>query len=331
VSEVVTWLDTIGRVFEGIPDLAAPAEVEAALAEILDDPGLKLYWWDWELGRYVDVAGAATPPVAGPDGTVTWIGYETRKVGAVVHDTRLLEVAEFTTTLVPLMRIAMERDRLHRDLASKLDQLRASRLRILETADAERRRLERNLHDGAQQRLTAALLGLRTLEAKLADDAELRTMAHGTLEELEGAIDELRELARGLHPPLLAHRGLEAALQAGAARAALPVELDLRLPRRLPEALEAAAYYVCSEACTNAVKHARASGLWLSAADDGDTLTVAVRDDGIGGACIECQEEASGLGGLVDRVEALGGTLSIVSPDGGGTTLTAVFPLQPAL
>jgi signal transduction histidine kinase len=331
VSAVVTWLDTIGRVFEGIPDLAAPDEVEAALSEILEDPLLQLYWWDWELELYVDVHGAAAAPTARPGAVVTWIGYETRKIGAVVHDTRLLDVPEFTTTLVPLMRIAMERDRLHRDLVSKLEQLRASRLRILEAADGERRRLERNLHDGAQQRLTAALLGLRSLESRLADDPELRSMAQGTLEELEGAIDELRELARGLHPPLLANRGLEAALRAGAARAALPVEVDLRLPRRLPEAVEAAAYYVCAEACTNAVKHARASGLWLSAVDEGSTLTVAVRDDGIGGACIECQDEASGLGGLVDRVEALGGTLAIVSPDGAGTTLTAAFPLQPAV
>jgi signal transduction histidine kinase len=331
VSEVVTWLDTIGRVFEGIPDLAAPDEVESALAEILEDPLLQLYWWDWELERYVDVRGVAAQPAAPPGAAVTWIGYETRKVGALVHDMRLLDVPEFTTTLVPLMRIAMERDRLHRDLVSKLEQLRASRLRILEAADGERRRLERNLHDGAQQRLTAALLGLRSLASRLAEDPELRPMAQGTLEELEGAIDELRELARGLHPPLLANRGLEAALRAGASRAALPVEVDLRLPRRLPEAVEAAAYYVCAEACTNAVKHARASGLWLRAVDEGSTLTVAVRDDGIGGACIECQDEASGLGGLVDRVEALGGTLAIVSPDGAGTTLTAVFPLQPAV
>ena len=300
VSEVVSWLDTIGRVFEGIPDLATPDQVESALSEILDDPGLTLYWWDWELERYVDVRGVTAEPAAGAGGAVTWVGYETRKIGALAHDARLLDVPEFTATLIPLMRIAMERDRLHRDLVSKLDQLRASRLRILETADGERRRLERNLHDGAQQRLTAALLGLRTLEGRLSEDPELVAMARGALEELEGAIDELRELARGLHPPLLAQRGLEAA-----------------------------AYYVCSEACTNAVKHARASGLWLTVADEESTLTVVVRDDGIGGACIECQEEASGLGGLVDRVEALGGTLAIVSPDGGGTTLTAVFPLEP--
>ena len=118
MSEVVTWLDTIGRVFEGIPDLAAPDEVEAALSEILEDPLLELYWWDWELERYVDVRGVAAEPAAGPGAAVTWIGYETRKVGAVVHDTRLLDVSEFTTTLVPLMRIAMERDRLRAKLDS---------------------------------------------------------------------------------------------------------------------------------------------------------------------------------------------------------------------
>ena len=127
--------------------------------------------------------------------------------------------------------------------------------------------------------------------------------------------------------PLLARQGLAAAIRAGAARASLPVELDLVLPRRLAPALEAAAYYVCAEAVTNTVKHARATQAWLRAVDDGSTLTVTVRDDGVGGACIECQDEATGLGGLVDRVETLGGTLEVVSPDGAGTTLTAVFPL----
>jgi signal transduction histidine kinase len=107
----------------------------------------------------------------------------------------------------------------------------------------------------------------------------------------------------------------------------LPVDLDLVLPRRLTPALEAAAYYVCAEAVTNTVKHARATQAWLRVVDDGSTLTVTVRDDGIGGACVECQDEATGLGGLVDRVETLGGTLEVVSPDGAGTNLTAVFPL----
>jgi signal transduction histidine kinase len=327
VSEVASWLDTIARIFQGIPDLATPEQVQSALREILEDPGLQLYWWDWEQERYVDVAGSPGEPRPEPGMALSRIEYETRRIGAIVHDARLHDVPEFTDTLVPLVRIAMERDRLHRDLVAKLDQLKASRLRILQAGDAERRRLERNLHDGAQQRLTASLLGIRSLAARVEDEPELARLARGAQEELQGAIDELRELARGLHPPLLAREGLAAALRAGAARASLPVELDLDLARRLPVDLEAAAYYVCSEACTNAVKHARASGVWLRAAEDGGTLTVVVRDDGIGGACIECQDEATGLGGLVDRVEALGGTLELISPEGRGTTLTATFPV----
>jgi signal transduction histidine kinase len=327
VSEVASWLDTVARVFHVIPDLPTPGQVESALQDILEDPGLRLYWWDWEREEYVDVDGDPVVPTAAPDTTLTRIEYESRKIGAMVHDPRLLDTREFTDTFLPLMRIAMERDRLHRDLVAKLEQLNASRLRILEAGDAERRRLERNLHDGAQQQLTAALLGIRSLAGKLDGNAELEPVARGALAELEKAIQDLRDLARGLHPPLLARQGLAAALRGGASRASLPVELDLDLPRRLPTAIEAAAYYVCAEACTNAVKHARATGIWLSAKDEGGTLRVVVRDDGIGGACIECQDEATGLGGLVDRVEAFGGTLELSSPEGRGPTLTATFPV----
>jgi signal transduction histidine kinase len=322
------WFDTIRRIFEAIPDLATPHEVEGALREILGDPTLEVYWWDWERECYVGVDGSLCAPVARPGGVVTPIEYETRRIGALVHDAGLCEVPEFTEAFVPMIRIAMERDRLHRDLVTKLDQLQASRRRMVSTADAERRRLERNLHDGAQQRLTSALLMLRALEAELAGDRGLTALVQRTLDELQGAIDDLREIARGLHPPLLAREGLETALRAGAARASVPVELDLRIPVRLPEPVEAAAYYVAAEAVTNTVKHARASQAWLSAVHAGPALTVVVRDDGVGGACVECgTEEATGLGGLTDRVEALGGTLVVVSPDGGGTTLTATFPI----
>ena len=324
---VASWLDTIGQVFQVIPDLATPEEVQSALREILEDPALELYWWDWERERYVDVHGTTWAPDGRPGAATTWVGYETRKIGAVVHDRGLLEDAEFLEIFLPLVRIAMERDRLHRDLIAKLEQLKASRLRILQAGDDARRRLERNLHDGAQQRLTAALIGVRALAADLVEDAALGPRAHGALVELEGAIDDLRELARGLDPPLLARQGLDAAIRAGATRASLPIALELVLPRRLPAPVEAAAYYVCAEAVTNAVKHARATRVWLRVVDGGSALTVTVRDDGVGGACIECQEEATGLGGLVDRVETLGGTLEVVSPEGVGTTLTAVFPV----
>ena len=210
----------------------------------------------------------------------------------------------------------MERDRLHRDLVTKLEQLNASRLRIVRAGDAERRRLERNLHDGAQQRLTTTLLPLRSLATKVfarpGVASACRRRARGSF---RAPIEDLRELARGLHPPLLAREGLEAALRAGATRSTVPVELDVRIDRRIPPALEAAAYYVCAEAATNTVKHAQASQIWLSAVQENGTLTIVVRDDGIGGACVECgTEEATGLGGLKDRVEALGGVLDVDSP-----------------
>jgi signal transduction histidine kinase len=327
VSAGSSWLDTIGRIFTTIPDLAAPREVQAALREILDDPALCLYWWDWERGRYVDVQGTVAEPAPVPGAMVTAIEYPSRRIGAMLHRRRLLEAPEFLESFVPMIRIAMERDRLHRDLIAKLDQLQASRLRIVRAADEERRRLERNLHDGAQQRLTASLFPLRALGEKVRGDQELESLVAGALAELEGAIDDLRELARGLHPPLLAREGLAAALEAGATRSSIPVELDVRLPRRLPPALEAAAYYVCAEAATNTVKHAQASQVWLSVAHDNGTLTVVVRDDGVGGACVECgEDQATGLGGLKDRVEALGGVLDVVSPEGEGTLLTATFP-----
>jgi len=324
-----TWLDTIGRIFNTIPDLASPREVQTALREILDDPGLHLYWWDWERRRYVDVRGLVAEPAPVPGAMVTPIEYPTRKIGAMLHRRRLLEAPEFLGSFVPMIRIAMERDRLHRDLVAKLEQLRASRLRIVRAGDEERRRLERNLHDGAQQRLTASLFPLRALRQKAEGDEELVALVDGALAELEGALEDLRELARGLHPPLLAREGLASALQAGANRSTVPVELDLRLPERLPPELEAAAYYVCAEAATNTVKHARASQLWLSAVQDNGALTVIVRDDGVGGACVECgEDQATGLGGLKDRVEALGGVLEVDSPEGEGTLLTAIFPLR---
>jgi signal transduction histidine kinase len=328
MTEVASWLDTISRVFHWIPDLATPPEVQSALREILDDRELRLYWWDWEEERYVDVWGGRAEPAATDGLALTWLEYESRKIGAVVHDARLLATPGFTESFVPLIRIAMERDRLHRDLVTKLDQLKASRLRIVEAGDEERQRLERNLHDGAQQRLTAALIPMRSLASKLGEHAELRTLATGAIEELEGAIDDLRELARGLHPPLLAREGLGAALRAGAARSALPVDVELDLPRRLPPALEAAAYYVAAEAVTNAVKHAQASGVRLAATEADGILTVDVRDDGIGGACIDCDVNSTGLGGLKDRVEALDGVLEVESPEGAGTRLTATFPVR---
>ena len=229
---------------------------------------------------------------------------------------------------MPLLRIAMERDRLHRDLVAKLEQLKASRLRILQAGDEERRRLERNLHDGAQQRLTAALLGAPRGGGRSRGRPRARAACGGRPRRTSRAPSP----TSGSSPAGSIRRSWPARgwpRRSGPARRAPRCRSSSTWSCRggCAPALEAAAYYVCAEAVTNTVKHARATQAWLRVVDDGPTLTVTVRDDGVGGACIECQDEATGLGGLVDRVETLGGTLEVVSPDGAGTTLTAVFPL----
>ena len=204
------------------------------------------------------------------------------------------------------------------------EQLAASRARIVEAGDAERRRLERNLHDGAQQRLIATSLNVR-LAARRASDPALRTLLEGAGDELALALEELRELARGLHPAILSDHGLRAAVDALAQRAPLPVDIAVALDDRLPEPVEAAAYYVVAEALTNVAKYAQASEAHVRVdVDDGRAL-VEVADDGVGGAD---ERGGSGLRGLVDRVEALGGRLAVTSPAGVGTIVRAELPVR---
>jgi len=209
--------------------------------------------------------------------------------------------------------------------ADAREQLAASRARIVEAGDAERRRLERNLHDGAQQRLVSVALILSEVEAKLDSEPEpalrLLESARG---ELALALDELRELARGIHPAILSDHGLGAALEALVARAPVPVEVTALPRRRLPESIEAAVYYVAAEALTNVAKHANASGATVGVTLADGCARVKVRDDGAGGAELG---NGFGLRGLADRVEALGGRLVVESPRGGGTTLSGEIPL----
>ena len=204
------------------------------------------------------------------------------------------------------------------------DQLAASRARIVAAGDAERRRLERNLHDGAQQRLVTTALTLRLAERRLdGDPAAVRELLARAHAEVEEAVGELRELARGLHPAVLTDRGLGAALEALASRAPVPVDVVGAPGERLPERVEAAAYYVVSEALTNVAKYARASVVRVEVQRPDDRLVVTVSDDGVGGADAA---GGSGLRGLADRVEALGGRLDVASPPGAGTTLRASLP-----
>jgi signal transduction histidine kinase len=211
-------------------------------------------------------------------------------------------------------------------LQDSRDELAASRARIVTAADHARRRIERDLHDGIQQRLVSLLLDLRAGEAAVPPghpelSGQLADLAVG----LAATLDDLRELSRGIHPAILSEGGLAPALKALARRSTVPVDVTADVPRRLPESLEACAYYVVSEALTNAAKHAMASGVHVDAHIRDGLLHLAVRDDGVGGAEAG---RGSGLVGLGDRVQALGGTLSVTSPPGQGTALLADLPVD---
>jgi signal transduction histidine kinase len=201
--------------------------------------------------------------------------------------------------------------------------LAASRARIVAAADETRRRIERDLHDGTQQRLVSLILDLRAAEAS--QPSEVGAVLTRTAEALGGVLDELQELSRGIHPAILSKGGLERALPALARRSAIPVELDLRAERRLPEQVEVAAYYVVSEALTNVAKHAQASVVQVALEARDAILRVVISDDGVGGAALG---RGSGLVGLSNRVEALGGTLQLTSRPGSGTTLLIQLPAE---
>jgi signal transduction histidine kinase len=195
--------------------------------------------------------------------------------------------------------------------------------RALAAADAERRRLERDLHDGAQQRLVSLALQLRLVGAQLAPGSEAEQLLAAAQDELAESLRELRELAHGLHPAVLSERGLAAALASVANRAPLPVDLNIDLEDRLPEQIEVAAYYLVSEALTNVAKHAHASTARVTVERDAAGVVVEIADDGVGGA----DRGGSGMRGLADRIAALGGRLGVSSPRAGGTCLRAEIPL----
>jgi signal transduction histidine kinase len=237
-----------------------------------------------------------------------------------------LFVAIAALTSLVLAAVTAERARASVALSRAYEELAASRARLVEAGDAERRRLERNLHDGAQQRLVALALRLRFAERKLPGDPEgAREVLAATRAELDQALEELRELARGIHPAILSDRGLAAALDALAARAPLPVEIAQVPDERLPEPVETAAYYVISEAVANVSKYADASAVTVSVRRSNGIVVVDVTDDGVGGAD---PAAGSGLRGLVDRLAALDGQLHVESRANEGTRVRAEIPLR---
>ena len=221
--------------------------------------------------------------------------------------------------------IALENGRLQAELRARLEELRGSRQRVVEAGQEERKRLERNLHDGAQQRLVALALDLRMLERRLGGDPDSRAQIDRMRNEIALSLDELRDIAHGLHPAVVTGHGLEVALESLVAHAPLPVQLNVELDERVDEPVEVAAYYVVSESLANIGKHAQASRATVAVARTDSELVVEIVDDGVGGADTEA---GSGLRGLADRVEALDGRLRVWTPHGGGTRVRAELPCE---
>jgi signal transduction histidine kinase len=255
---------------------------------------------------------------------VTRIEHQGRCVAAIVHDPALDEQPGLVTAAGDAAALALENERLDAELRARVEELQASRARIVQVGLEERRRLERDLHDGAQQRLVALRLQLRLAHDQAAKDpAVTQRMLDGAMTELDEALAELRELARGIHPAVLADRGLEPALSALAGRAPLPVEVKSAPEERLPAPVEAAAYFVVAEALTNVARYAQASRASVAVERRNGHAVVEVRDDGVGGAD---PTRGTGLVGLQDRLSALDGRLEVESPSGGGTVVRADIP-----
>jgi signal transduction histidine kinase len=304
-----------------------PNEVRDALARTLGDPTLEVAFWLPERREFVDAAGRpAVLPADDGRRVVTRLEHEGEPLAAIVHDATLGDEPKLLHASGAAVRLALENARLHAETRAQLARVQESRVRIVAAADEERRRIERDIHDGAQQRLVALALQLRSAQRQLGSAAapELDRLLAAAVGELQVAVEELRELARGVHPAILTEEGLAAALDSLGSRTPLSVSLDVA-DGRLPPGVEATAYFVVCEALANVVKHAGASKATIRAERRNGVLVVEVEDDGVGGAYAE---NGSGLSGLADRVEALGGRLVIESPAGGGTRIVGEIPCE---
>jgi signal transduction histidine kinase len=298
----------------------APGQLREALARALGDPSLQLAYWIPETESYVGIDGRAVTPVADDRHAVTVLERGGRPVAALVHDPVLRERQELLDAVSSAAGLALENERLQAELRSQLQELRESRARIVEAGDSARRRLERNLHDGAQQRLISLGLSLRLIRQRLPDaDAATLALFEETEAQTREAIRELRDLARGIHPAVLTEQGLAGALEQLANRCPVPVDLSVDPLPALPPAIAVTAFFIASEALANVAKHSAAPRAVVRVAVRPGTLTLSIEDDGVGDAHAE---PGSGLAGLVDRVAAVGGTFTLDSPPGGGTRIT---------
>jgi signal transduction histidine kinase len=316
----------VGDLVIELGETPPPGQLREMLAHTLHDPSLRLAYWVPEVGAYVDAGGATvTLPAEGSGQAVVVLQHEGERVGVLVHDAALIEEPRLVGAVAAATGLAVQNERLQAALRAQLEEIRASRIRIVEAADAERRRIERDLHDGAQQRLVGISLALRLASSRLTPgaDPEVDDALGQASEELAAALSDLRELAHGIHPAILTEEGLGPALESLVERASVRVTLKTVPTHRLPAPVEAAAYFVVSEALANVAKYARATSATISATAIDERLVVEVSDDGIGGAD---PTHGSGLRGLADRVAALDGSIRIESAGSKGTVIHAEIP-----
>jgi signal transduction histidine kinase len=295
------------------------------LARALGDPSLEVAFWIPAEARYVDAAGHETElPTGEPRRAVSVLRHEGQPIAALSYDSALIEEQTFLDAVAAATRLTLENARLQAEVRAQLAEVRASRARILAAGDEERKRLERNLHDGAQQRLLATRLALQMARGELPrGDGAASAIIDEADAELQGALEDIRTLARGLHPAILTDEGLTPALATLARRSQVPVEIVCVPPERLPGEVETAAYYLVAEALANAAKHADASQFRIAVHREHHYAVVLIDDDGCGGARII---PGGGLAGLRDRVDAIGGRLRVESQAGAGTHLRAEIP-----
>jgi signal transduction histidine kinase len=315
----------VARLLVRLGHVAGVGELRDALADALHDPTLRLAFWVPDRDGFVNAYGQVTalPDDGGPV-AATLVERDGRRIGALVHDAALHDDPDLVAAVASAAGMALENARLQAELRARFAELALSRSRVVEAAAAERRRIERNLHDGAQQRLVSVAFTLGLARSRLATDpaaagsalAEART-------GLTQALDELRRLGQGIHPGILIERGLHAAIAELAITATVPVRVAWAAPERLPDAVESTGYYVVAELLANASKHANATEVRVEVAARDAVLLIRVTDDGTGGAD---PRRGSGLRGLADRVAALDGRLTVAGPPGSGTTIEVELP-----